>query len=132
MEPLPPQQGLSYSQLVAQVAERVLQLALSLPALSAPTKQVFICYSRTLTHESASGGAGSGSSIASSNPAAAPGVEGADGGAAPEVQGPCGVRSLGVARVAAELVRSAAAPGLPLHPEDRWAFINLAAELLRP
>ncbi len=41
-------------------------------------------------------------------------------------------RSLAVARVASELVRSATAPALALHPEDRWAFINLAAELLRP
>ncbi|KXZ52121.1 hypothetical protein GPECTOR_10g1144 [Gonium pectorale] len=99
-------------------------LALALPSLSGPAKQAFIQYSRVLLQESSAASA-AGATAAAASPADPAAVA---AGAAPA----CGSRSLAVARVAADLVRSAASPGLPLHPEDRWAFINLAAELMRP
>ncbi|GLI70254.1 hypothetical protein VaNZ11_015101 [Volvox africanus] len=120
LDPLPPQQ-LPYAELVAQVSERILALALQLPTLSGLTKQSFIQFSRTLMQEAVVCGQAAAAVAATAT--------GAIGPSAPQVSSG---RSLAVARVAADLVRSAAAPGLPLHPEDRWAFINLAAELLRP
>ncbi|GIL85745.1 hypothetical protein Vretimale_13229 [Volvox reticuliferus] len=120
LDPLP-QQQLPYAELVAQVSERILALALQLPTLSGPTKQAFIQFSRTLMQEAVVCGQAAGAVVAT--------AAGATSSSAPQVSSG---RSLAVARVAADLVRSAAAPGLPLHPEDRWAFINLAAELLRP
>ncbi|EFJ53281.1 hypothetical protein VOLCADRAFT_86409 [Volvox carteri f. nagariensis] len=145
LDPLP-QQQLPYAELVAQVSERILALALQLPSLSGPTKQTFIQYSRTLMQEAAACSQETTvmATMATSAPpqaaaAAATAVFPADDGVTPAVPAAASSassvssgRSLAVARVAADLVRSAAAPGLPLHPEDRWAFINLAAELLRP
>lgn len=155
VDPLP-QHQLPYTELVARVSERILALALQLPSLSGAIKQAFIQYSRTLMQEAAACSQQqqqkhrqqqpTTTTSSSAGTAVANHGEGISGGAADansaEAEAPpssvtsklsmSSGRSLAVARVAADLVRSAAAPGLPLHPEDRWAFINLAAELLRP
>lgn len=157
-----PQQQMSYAELVAQVSERILALTLQLPALSDAAKQTFIQLSCTLMQESAAYGRTAADANATQQQLEQPAVvSAAVVPAAPVAAAAAGAvssaplnagsggshvsngsqsgsgavalgRSLAVAQVAADLVRSAAAPCLPLHLEDRWAFINLAAELLRP